>query len=136
LPLARRARIAYKAITQPVDPVNEGSFTALDIILPEGNFMMARHPIPMQGWSLMLPTVADTIVAALAPAMKDKAPAGHHADLGGSAFSASIPKPSTASSYRASTAAAGAAGQRRTAKAARSRSVRAMCATAPSKRSS
>jgi N-methylhydantoinase B len=86
------ARIAYKAITQPIDPVNEGSFRALDIVLPEGNFMMARHPIPMQGWSLMLPTVADTIVAALAPAMKDKAPAGHHADLGGSAFFGVDPK--------------------------------------------
>jgi N-methylhydantoinase B len=86
------ARIAYKAITAPTDPVNEGSFRALDIVLPEGNFMMARHPIPMQGWSLMLPTVADTIVAALAPAMKDKAPAGHHADLGGSAFFGVDPK--------------------------------------------
>ena len=86
------ARIAYKGITAPLDPVNEGSFRALDIILPEGNFMMARHPIPMQGWSLMLPTVADTIVAALAPAMKDKAPAGHHADLGGSAFFGVDPK--------------------------------------------
>jgi N-methylhydantoinase B len=46
----------------------------------------------MQGWSLMLPTVADTIVAALAPAMKEKAPAGHHADLGGSAFFGVDPK--------------------------------------------
>ncbi len=86
------ARIAYKAITQPLDPVNEGSFRALDIVLPEGNFMMARHPIPMTGWSLMLPTVADTIVAALAPAMKDKAPAGHHCDLGGSSFFGRDPK--------------------------------------------
>ena len=86
------ARIAYKAITMPVDPVNEGSFRALDIILPEGNFMMARHPIPMTGWSLMLPTVADTIVAALAPAMKEAAPAGHHSDLGGVAFFGVDPK--------------------------------------------
>ena len=86
------ARIAYKAITAPNEPVNEGSFRALDIVLPEGNFMMARHPIPMTGWSLMLPTVADTIVAALAPAMKEKAPAGHHSDLGGVAFFGIDPK--------------------------------------------
>ncbi len=86
------ARIAYKAMTQPVNPVNEGSFRALDIIMPEGNFMMARHPLPMTGWSLMLPTVADTIIAALAPGMKDKAPAGHHSDLGGVAFFGVDPK--------------------------------------------
>jgi N-methylhydantoinase B len=86
------ARIAYKALTAATDPVNEGSFRALDIVLPEGNFMMARHPIPMTGWSLMLPTVADTIVAALAPAMKDAAPAGHHSDLGGVAFFGVDPK--------------------------------------------
>jgi N-methylhydantoinase B len=86
------ARIAYKAITAPTDPVNEGSFRALDIVLPEGNFMMARHPIPMTGWSLMLPTVADTIVAALAPALKDHVPAGHHSDLGGVAFFGVDPK--------------------------------------------
>ncbi|HLI23167.1 MAG TPA: hydantoinase B/oxoprolinase family protein, partial [Stellaceae bacterium] len=29
------ARIAYKALTQPLAPVNEGSFRALDIVLPE-----------------------------------------------------------------------------------------------------
>jgi len=29
------ARVAYKAITGPLDPVNEGSFRALDVIIPE-----------------------------------------------------------------------------------------------------
>src|SRR6202044_4279262 len=60
------ARVAYKALTAPLDPVNEGSFTALDIIIPEGNIMMARYPAPMSGWSAIVPTVVDTIVAALA----------------------------------------------------------------------
>jgi len=36
------ARVAYKAITAPLDPVNEGSFRALEVIIPEGNIMMAR----------------------------------------------------------------------------------------------
>jgi N-methylhydantoinase B len=77
------ARVAYKALTGPLDPVNEGSFRALDVIIPEGNIMMARFPAPMAGWSAIVPTVVDSIVAALAKAMPDKVPAGHHGLLGG-----------------------------------------------------
>lgn len=78
------ARVAYKALTGPLDPVNEGSFRALKVIIPEGNIMMARFPAPMSGWSAIVPTVVDTIVAALAEAMPDRVPAGHHGLLGGS----------------------------------------------------
>jgi len=37
----------------------------------------------MSGWSAIVPTVVDTIVAALAKAMPDRVPAGHHGLLGG-----------------------------------------------------
>ena len=77
------ARVAYKALTGPLDPVNEGSFRALDVIIPEGSIMMARFPAPMSGWSLIVPIVVDTIVKALSQAMRDRAPAGHHGLLGG-----------------------------------------------------
>ena len=77
------ARVAYKALTAPLEAVNEGSFRALDVIIPEGNIMMARFPAPMSGWSAVIPTVVDTIIAALAPAMPDRVPAGHHGLLGG-----------------------------------------------------
>src|SRR5499426_1570643 len=77
------ARVAYKALTGPLDPVNEGSFRALEVIIPEGNIMMARFPAPMSGWSAIVPIVVDTIVAALAKAMPDRVPAGHHGLLGG-----------------------------------------------------
>src|SRR5262245_43557893 len=77
------ARVAYKALTGPLEPVNEGSFRALKVIIPEGNIMMARFPAPMAGWSTIVPTVVDTIVRALAPAMPDRVPAGHHGLLGG-----------------------------------------------------
>jgi N-methylhydantoinase B len=77
------ARVAYKALTGPLDPVNEGSFRALKVIIPEGNVMMARFPAPMSGWSYIVPTVVDTIVAALARAMPDRVPGGHHGLLGG-----------------------------------------------------
>jgi N-methylhydantoinase B len=88
------ARIAYKALTQPLAPVNEGSFRALDIVLPEGNIMMARYPAPMTGWSRILPTVVDVIVRSLAPAMPDRTPAAHHGTMGGGSiiFSGVDPK--------------------------------------------
>jgi N-methylhydantoinase B len=77
------ARVAYKAITAPLEPVNEGAFRAAEVIIPEGNIMMARFPAPMAGWSTIVPTVVDTILTALAPAIKDRIPAAHHGLLGG-----------------------------------------------------
>jgi N-methylhydantoinase B len=76
--------IAYKALTGPLEPVNEGSFRGLKVDIQEGNFMMARYPAVMAGWSRALPTVVDTIVKALVPALPDKAPAAHLGTLGGS----------------------------------------------------
>ena len=87
------ARVAYKALTAPLEPVNEGSFGALDVVIPEGNVMMARYPAPMASWSIIIPTVVDTIIAALAPAMPDRIPAAHHGLLGGSvAFFGRVPE--------------------------------------------
>jgi len=74
--------IAYKALTSPVDPVNEGSFKALKVILPEGCFMMAKFPAPMAGWSVALPSVIDAILAAMAPARKAVTPAAHKGAMG------------------------------------------------------
>jgi len=78
------ARVAYKALTAPFEPVNEGAFRPLKILIQEGNFMMARYPAPMANWSRALPTVVDTIFKALAPVLPDKIPAGHLGVLGDS----------------------------------------------------
>ncbi len=77
------AFVAYKSLTQPLETVNEGSFRALKVIIPEGNIMMARYPAPMASWSMIVPTVVDTIISAIAPAMRDTIPAAHHGMLGG-----------------------------------------------------
>lgn len=76
------AFVAYKALTAPRDPVNEGSFAAATVIIPEGNIMMAHHPAPMAGWSVVLPTVVDTVFRALADAMPERIAAGHYGTLG------------------------------------------------------
>jgi len=78
------AYVAYKAITTPLEPVNEGSFRAVKVEIQEGNFMMAKYPAPMASWSTALPTVVDTILTALAPALPDRIPAAHLGMLGGS----------------------------------------------------
>ncbi|HUQ50941.1 MAG TPA: hydantoinase B/oxoprolinase family protein [Gammaproteobacteria bacterium] len=76
------AYIAYKALTTPTEPLNEGAFSALKVIIPEGNMMMARFPAFMAGWSMPLPTVVDTILLALAKAVPDQIPAAHSGSLG------------------------------------------------------
>ena len=75
--------IAYKAITTPDAPVNEGTLRALTVKMQPGNFMMAEFPAPMAAWGRALPTVVDTILRALAPAMPDRIPAAHMGVLGG-----------------------------------------------------
>jgi N-methylhydantoinase B len=77
------AYIAYKALTTPDEPVNEGSFRALTVEIQEGNFMMATFPAPMAAWSVALPTVVDTVLRALATPLADWAPAAHFGTLGG-----------------------------------------------------
>jgi N-methylhydantoinase B len=77
------AMVAYKALTTPEEPVNAGAFRALEVIIPDGNLMMASYPAPMAEWSTPLPTVVDTIARALAPAMRERVPAAHLGFLGG-----------------------------------------------------
>ena len=69
--------IAYKGLTGPLEPVNEGSFRALKVEIQEGNMMMARFPAPMAGWSRGCRRVVDTILQALAQALPDAIPAAH-----------------------------------------------------------
>lgn len=76
------ARVAYKALTTPTEPVNEGSFGALKVIIPEGNVMMAKYPAPMSSWSAIIPSVVDTILKALATAVPNQVPAAHLGTLG------------------------------------------------------
>jgi N-methylhydantoinase B len=80
------ARVAFKCLTSPDLDVNEGCFRALDVILPEGTMLSAKPPAALGLWSVALPTVIDTILRALAPALPDKIPAAHKGDMGGCSF--------------------------------------------------
>jgi len=80
------ARVAFKALTSPDLDVNEGCFRPLEVILPEGTMLSARPPAALGLWSIPLPTVIDTILRALAPAIPDRIPAAHKGDMGGCSF--------------------------------------------------
>jgi len=80
------ARVAFKALTSPDLDVNEGCFRPLEIVLPEGTMLSAKPPAALGLWSIPLPTVIDTILKALAPAMPDRVPAAHKGDMGGCSF--------------------------------------------------
>ncbi len=76
------AQVAFKCLTSADDfPINDGSFRALKVILPEGKVVSARRPAAMRYWMTIPMTIVDTIFKALAPAIPDKVIAGHHADL-------------------------------------------------------
>jgi N-methylhydantoinase B len=80
------ARVAFKALTSPDLDVNEGCFRPLDVVLPEGTMLSAKPGAALGLWSIALPTVIDTILKALAPAMPDRIPAAHKGDIGGCSF--------------------------------------------------
>lgn len=80
------ARVAFKALTLPSHPVDEGCFRPLEVILPPGKFLSARPPAALGLWSIPLPTVIDTVLAAFASAVPEKIPAAHKGEMGGFAL--------------------------------------------------
>ena len=80
------ARVAFKALTLPSHPVDEGCFRPLNVILPPGKFLSAQPPAALGLWSIPLPTVIDTVLAAFAAAVPEKIPAAHKGEMGGFAL--------------------------------------------------
>ncbi len=80
------ARIAFKYLTTPDDPANEGSFAPLEVILPDGKFLSASATAPMARYSAPLGTVVDTIIHAMEEAAPMAIAAGHHASMGSHRF--------------------------------------------------
>ena len=86
------ARVAFKSLVSPFSPIDEGCFRALKVVIPTGKILSATPPAPVGNWSRTLPTVVDLILKALAPALPDKAAAGHKGDMGGYAFFGTDPR--------------------------------------------
>ena len=87
------AQVAYKCLTSPTDyPINEGSFRALKVILPEGTVVSAVKPAAMRWWMTFPMTVVDTIFKAMVKAIPERTIAAHHADLVIAMFHGIAPK--------------------------------------------
>ena len=75
------ARNAFKCVTTPHEPANEGHFRPLTVIAPPGKVISARPPAACGYWARTTSTTVDTIFRALAPAMPEAIPAGHFGDI-------------------------------------------------------
>ena len=95
------ARIAFKYLCAPDDPANEGSYRPLHVEIPDGKFLSASGQAAMSMYSPPLPTVVDTILKAMVPALPDQVAAGHHANFGVYTFFGT--HPGTGERFRAHT---------------------------------
>lgn len=77
------ARIAFKCLTTPRLPSNEGCFRPLEVICPPGKLLHAVPPAALGDWAVPFPTVLDTVFHALADAIPDRIPAATRGDARG-----------------------------------------------------
>ena len=72
-------RSAFKALTDPSIPVNEGCFRPLRVVCPDGTLFTAQRPAPVGSYFEATEYVTDLVWHALAPHMPDpdRLPAGH-----------------------------------------------------------
>jgi len=81
------ARIAFKMLTTPDEPANDGAFRALKVIVPDGTIISARPGAPMGFYSGCLPTIADTVLKALVEAAPGRVGGGHHGSFSSLTYS-------------------------------------------------
>jgi len=76
-------RIAFKCLTTPHLPSDEGCFRPLEVICPKGKMLNAAFPAALAHWSVPFPTILDTIFRALADAIPQRIPAATRGDARG-----------------------------------------------------
>ena len=87
------AQVAFKCLTTPtLYPINDGSFSPLEIVLPPGRVISAVKPSAMRMWMTIPMTVVDTVFRAMAQCVPKGTIAGHHADLCSATFYGLNPK--------------------------------------------
>tara|TARA_Y100000588_G_scaffold6037_1_gene7309 strand:+ start:1021 stop:2727 length:1707 start_codon:yes stop_codon:yes gene_type:complete len=71
------ARVAFKYLVAPYEAANEGTFRALKMVLPPGKILSAVGNAAVGRYNMPLPTVIDTVIKALAPAVENRAAGAH-----------------------------------------------------------
>jgi N-methylhydantoinase B len=75
------ARHAFKCLTTPHEPANEGHFRPLTVVAPPGKVISARPPAACGWWANTTSTTIDVILKALSGVLSDAIPAGHFGDI-------------------------------------------------------
>ncbi len=73
-------RLLIKCLTTPLDPVDEGCFRPLDVIIPPRSVLAAEEPAPTARYYVPINLLIDLGLRALAPAMPDRIPAASYGD--------------------------------------------------------
>ena len=71
------ARVAFMYLIARGEPANEGTFRPLKLILPDGTLVSARPTAPMGHYGFPFPTIIDTLIKALAPALPETVTGAH-----------------------------------------------------------
>jgi N-methylhydantoinase B len=74
------SRYAFKIVTTPDLPSNEGFFHPLKVIIPQGCLLKAQFPAACAMWPTPTNVIPDLVLKALAPAIPDRVRAGHFGD--------------------------------------------------------
>ena len=85
------ARVAFKFLVAPHEPANEGTFRPLKLNLPAGKILSATDNAAMGRYNMPLPTVIDTVIKAMAPAMPEGAAAAHFGNFCTLRYHGSLP---------------------------------------------
>jgi N-methylhydantoinase B len=73
-------RLILKCLTTPLDPVDEGCFRPLRVIIPPRSVLSAEEPSPTARYYVPTNLLIDLGLRALSDAMPDRIPAGSYAD--------------------------------------------------------
>ncbi|UFS58247.1 hydantoinase B/oxoprolinase family protein [Subtercola endophyticus] len=74
------ARVVYKLLINPDNPVDGGSFSTLDVIVRDGSMLGAIEPAPCEFYFSPLGLLIDLTIKALAPVIPDRAAAASFGD--------------------------------------------------------
>jgi N-methylhydantoinase B len=73
-------RLLIKCLTTPLDPVDEGCFRPLEVVIPPRSVLAAEEPAPTARYYVPINLLIDLGLRALAPAMPDRIPAASYGD--------------------------------------------------------
>jgi len=73
-------RLLIKCLTTPHDPVDEGCFRPLRVIIPRRSVLAAEEPAPTARYYVPINLLIELGLRALSPAMPDRVPAGAYGD--------------------------------------------------------